>query len=280
MDKTSRTSKVTIYFFHIILACIIVFPLLFALVSSLRPLNDIFKYVAPVTLKTFIPNHITFEAYVNLFTKRGFGTVLFNTFFVAILTVIFGILFGSMAAFAFAKFEFKGKNILFAIVLFSFMVPFEAIAIPLYNLINDLGWVDTYYSLIVPAVANGLVIFLYRQFFIELPDSLIESARIDGASWWKIYTTIIMPLCKPITISAGLMLFISQWESFMWPLIATRSQEYKVIQVAMSDFTTEHATIWNEMFAATVIAFLIPILIVMPLQRYFVRGLANTGNKE
>ena len=268
------------YTVQVLTAFIILFPLFFAVVSSLRPLKDIFKYVSPVTLYTFLPTNATLDAYISLFTVRNFDKVLFNTFFVAMMTVLFGIIFGSMAAFAFAKFQFKGKTLLFGAVLLTFMIPFEVIAIPLYGLVTSIGWIDTYYGLIVPAVANGLVIFLYRQFFLDLPDSLIESARLDGASWWKIYRSIIMPLCKPVTISAGLLLFISQWESFMWPLIATRSKEYKVIQVAMSDFTTEHSTLWNELYAVSVIAVIIPVFLLLPLQRYFVQGVSNTGIKE
>ncbi|RXZ82325.1 carbohydrate ABC transporter permease [Paenibacillaceae bacterium] len=277
---TKRASKTAMYIVQIIVAFLIVFPLFFAVVSSLRPLDDIYKYVSPVTLQTFLPTNTTLDAYITLFTERNFALVLFNTFFVAIMTVLFGIIFGSMAAFAFAKFQFRGKAALFGIVLLTFMIPFEVIAIPLYGLVQSVGWIDTYYGLIVPAVANGLVIFLYRQFFLDLPDALIESARIDGASWWKIYSAIIMPLCKPVTISAGLLLFISQWESFLWPLIATRSKQYKVIQVALSDFTTQHGTLWNELYAVSVIAVIIPLLLLLPLQRFFVQGVANTGIKE
>lgn len=280
MFKRNYASNTAMYTVQVLSAFIIVFPLLFAVVSSLRSLKDIFKYVSPVTLYTFLPTNITFDAYISLFTVRNFDKVLFNTFFVAMMTVLFGIIFGSMAAFAFAKFQFKGKTLLFGVVLLTFMIPFEVIAIPLYGLVTSIGWIDTYYGLIVPAVANGLVIFLYRQFFLDLPDSLIESARLDGATWWKIYRSIIMPLCKPVTISAGLLLFISQWESFMWPLIATRSKEYKVIQVAMSDFTTEHSTLWNELYAVSVIAVIIPVFLLLPLQRYFVQGVSNTGIKE
>lgn len=273
-------SNWSIYLIHIVIGLIVLLPLAFAIVSSLRPLNDIFKYMSPITWKTFFSTDITIDAYVRLFTERGFGRITFNTFYVAFTNVIFGILIGSMAAFAFAKFHFKGKNLLFLIVLVTFMVPPEVIAIPLYSLVDNLGWVDSYYGLIVPTIANGLVIFLYRQFFMELPDQLIESARIDGASWFKIYRSIIMPLSKPVTVSAALLIFVEQWESFMWPLIVTRSQEYRVIQVALSDFTTEYATYWDEMFAAVIISVIIPVVILLPLQKYFVQGVSNTGGKE
>lgn len=215
-----------------------------------------------------------------LFTERGFGQIFLNTFFVGAANVIGGLLLGSMAAFAFVYFEFRGKTLLFLLVLLTFMIPFEVISIPLYSLVNSLGWVDTYAGIIIPGIANGLVIFLFRQFFLELPTSLVESARMDGASWLRVYTRIVMPLCKPVTVSASLLIFIQQWESFLWPLIVTRSKEYKVIQVALSDFVTEYATYWNEMFAAVILSILIPVVLLLPLQRYYVQGIANTGSKE
>ncbi|GAA4849871.1 carbohydrate ABC transporter permease [Paenibacillus vulneris] len=269
-----------LYIAHILLGLVILLPLGFALVSSLRPLDEIFRYMSPVSWRTFVPTEITFDAYISLFVERGFGRIFFNTFYVSIVNVVIGLIIASMAAFAFVYFEFKGRNLLFFLVILTFMIPFEVIAIPLYGLVDSLGWIDTYSGIIVPGLANGLVIFLYRQFFLDLPKALIESARIDGASWFKIYAGIILPLCKPVTVSAGLLIFIHQWESFMWPLIATRSKEYKVIQVALSDFVTEFATYWNEMFAGIIIAVIVPVLVLLPLQRYFVNGIANTGSKE
>ncbi len=276
----TRSAKWLVYTTHLVLALIVLFPLLFALVSSFRPLDDIFKYVSPVTWKTFVPTAITLDAYTGLFQLRNFGRVLFNTVYISVITVLFGVFINSMAAFAFAKFRFKAKNLLFFIVLLTFMIPFEVIAIPLYTLVDKLGWIDSYYGLVVPAIANGFVIFLYRQFFLDLPDALIESARMDGAPWWKIYWRIVMPLCKPVTISAGLIIFIYQWESFMWPLIVTRSEDYRVIQVMISLFTTEHATLWNEMFATAILAIIIPSVLILFFQRYFIQGITHSGSKE
>ncbi|MCU6794554.1 carbohydrate ABC transporter permease [Paenibacillus sp. WQ 127069] len=278
--KSNQGSVPLLYLAHILLGLIILLPLAFALVSSLRPLDEIFRYMSPVSWRTFVPTQITFDAYTSLFVERGFGRIFFNTFYVSIVNVVVGLVIASMAAFAFVYFEFKGRALLFFLVILTFMIPFEVIAIPLYGLVDSLGWIDTYSGIIVPGLANGLVIFLYRQFFLDLPKALIESARIDGASWFKIYAGIILPLCKPVTVSAGLLIFIHQWESFMWPLIATRSKEYKVIQVALSDFVTEFATYWNEMFAGIIIAVIVPVLVLLPLQRYFVNGIANTGSKE
>jgi multiple sugar transport system permease protein len=280
MRSSSLLTKPVLYTTHILLALIVVFPLFFALTSSLRPLADVFRYVSPVTWKTFIPTSITWEAYYNLFAERGFTRIFINTLFVAIVNVMIGVILNSMAAFAFAKFQFWGRNLLFILVLITFMIPFEVIAIPLYSLVDYLGWLDSYYGLIVPGLANGLVIFLYRQFFLDLPTPLLEAARIDGASWWRIYSRVAMPLCKPVTISASLLIFISQWESFMWPLLVSRTKAYMVIQVAMSYFVTEHATFWNEMFAASILAIIIPLCLLLPFQKYFVQGVTNTGVKE
>jgi multiple sugar transport system permease protein/putative chitobiose transport system permease protein len=125
-----------------------------------------------------------------------------------------------------------------------------------------------------------VVIFLYQQFFKGVPDNLIEAAMIDGFSWPRIYRHIIMPLALPVTISAGLILFISQWEAFLWPILVTRSMEFRTIQAALSDFQTEHATMWNDMFAASIIAFMVPVALIIPCQKYFIQGIAYTGAKE
>lgn len=279
--KNSRSTikLLALYFIHIILAFLVLFPLFFAITSSFRPLNDIFQYISPLSWKTFFPTNITFEAFISLFVERGFGRVVFNTFFVAIVTVFLGILFNSLAAFGFVFFRFKGKNVLFVVVLITFMIPFEVISIPLYKIVNSLGMIDSYYALIVPAIANGLVIFMFRQTFLDIPYSLVEASRIDGASWFSIYYKIIMPLTKPIIVGGGLLIFVGQWDSFMWPLIATRSDRYKVLQVALSEFSTEHGMIWNELFAATSLGIIVPVVVILILQRYFVESLTASGIK-
>ncbi|GGE27822.1 sugar ABC transporter permease [Pullulanibacillus camelliae] len=280
MENKKVMGKLVSYLLNIVLVFIVVLPLLFSITSSFRPHEDIFKYISPITWKTFIPTDITFSAYKDIFTESGFGRIFFNTFFVGIVTVALGLLVNSMAAFAFSVFSFRGKKIVFFIVLLTFMVPFEVIAVPLYKVVSSLGFIDSYSALIIPVVANGLVIFLYKQFFDDLPLSIFESARMDGASWWRIYYGIVLPLSKPVTITAGLLIFVGQWESFLWPLLATHSDQYRVIQVAMSTFSQEHATIWNQLFAASNLTIVVPAILLLFLQKYFVNGIANTGVKE
>ena len=273
-------SAALIHVLYLTVGFLFLLPLWWALASSVRPLNDIFKYVSPFSLAALIPDKITFEAYRSIFFDRGFGIAVFNSLFVALATVLAGLGVNSLAGFAFAVLRFPGRNALFGITVLTFLVPFEAISIPLYTVVRSLGWLDTYLALIVPGVANGIVIFLFRQFFSQVPRELVDAARIDGASWLTIFVRIYLPLSKPVIISAALLIFLFQWEAFLWPLISTRSEGLKVIQVALAGFEERYRTLWNELFAAATVAALIPLLILLPLQRFYVEGVTAGGFKS
>lgn len=258
----------------------IAIPVVVTIASSIRPSPEIFKYMMPFSWKTILPQQVTFSAYIDLFTTYNFGRVLFNSIFVSTMTVALGVITNSMAGFAFAAFRFRGRDLLFAVVLISFMVPFESIAIPLYQLINQIGLVNTYSGLILPGAANGLVVFLFRQFFLGLPTSLYDSARVDGASWFVIFIRIVLPISKPAIISASILTFIVQWSSFFYPLLAANRPQYRVIQVAIANFFTQYQTLWSLLFAAVVMATIIPLLLILPLQQFYVQAIAGTGIKE
>ena len=268
-----------IHVLYLTVGFLFLLPLWWALASSVRPLNDIFKYVSPFSLAALVPDKLTFDAYRSIFFEKGFGTAVFNSLFVALATVLAGLGVNSLAGFAFAVLGFPGRNALFGITVLTFLVPFEAISIPLYTVVRSLGWLDTYLALIVPGVANGIVIFLFRQFFSQVPRELVDAARIDGASWLTIFVRIYLPLSKPVIISAALLIFLFQWEAFLWPLISTRSEGLKVIQVALAGFEQRYQTLWNELFAAATLAALIPLLILLPLQRFYVQGVTAGGFK-
>lgn len=261
------------------LAVIVLIPVVWVVVSSFQTDDQIFNNLMPFSLKAFLPENPNLDSYYSIFIDKNFGRALLNSICITTLTVFFGLVFNSMCGFAFAVFEFKGKNILFFAVLLTFMIPFEAISIPLYQVVNFFGWIDTYQGLILPGIANGLTVFLFRQFFLEVPKDYIDAGTIDGASWWTIFTKIYIPLSIPVVISAGLILFIFQWEAFLWPLIAGRSTAMKVIQVAITDLNEENAVRWSQIFAACTIAVVIPALLVIPLQRFYVQGVASSGVK-
>ncbi len=177
---------------------ITVFPIFWALVSSLRSDEEIFRYAMPFSWRTFVPDKLTFQSYINVFVEKHFGKVLFNTIFVGVATIVTGIIVNAVAGFIFAKYTFRFKRLLFFLVVLSFMVPFEAVSIPLYKMITVLKWENTYIALILPTVANGLVIFLFKQFFEEIPNSLMESATVEGAGMFTIFTKIVIPNSIPV----------------------------------------------------------------------------------
>ncbi len=272
--------RILVHAAYLFAGLVFILPLWWALASSLRPLDDIYKYVSPFSWKAFIPDHTTFAAYVAIFTQKNYGMAVFNSIFVSIVTVVLGLIINGFAGYAFAVLRFRGRDFLFFVIVLTFLVPFEAIAIPLYTVVRSIGWLDTYQGLIGPGVANGIVIFLFRQFFSQIPREIAESARLEGASWIRILFQIYLPLSKPVVISGALLIFLFQWESFLWPLIATRSENLKVIQVALAGFQERYVTLWNELFAAAIVAALIPLVILLPLQRFYVQGVTAAATKD
>lgn len=255
------------------------FPLLYAISSSLRSDMEIFQYAMPFSWRTFLPVEMTFDAYISIFTEYEFWRPILNTIFVSILAIFFGCLINAIAAYGFACYEFRGKKILYLIVLFSFMVPFESITIPLYSVVDELGWVNSFAGIVIPSLADGMVLFLFTQFFSEFPKSLFEAARMDGASWIQQFFRILLPLSLPIFITAGLMIFMTHWNSYLWPLLIARSPDIRLIQVALSDFRGSHTTEWSKLYAASTISAVLPLLFFFPFQKQFVQGITSSGVK-
>lgn len=279
MQPIKKSSKLFCIVLLFILAFIAIFPLLWAIASSLRPDTEIYQYALPFQWHTFVPVEFTVEAYKSLFTEFQFQRPIINTLIVSSLTVLLSCFTNSIAAFGFSFFEFKWKKLIYGLAIVSFLVPFESIAIPLYLVVNKLGWVDSFAGLIVPSIADGLVLFLFVQFFANIPRDLFEAARMDGASWMQIYWRILLPISKPVLITAGLMTFINQWNSFLWPLLVAHGRDIRLIQVALSDFTAEHVTLWSCLYAASVISALVPLLLFLPFQKYYVEGITSSGIK-
>jgi multiple sugar transport system permease protein len=268
---------------HLLLLVVVAFsviPLWWAFVASLTPAQEIFSNLAPLSWKAFVPIHPTLNAYVDLFAHQGFARVILNSTIIVIATLAVGLPINALAGFAFAKFDFAGKDAVFLLVIITFMMPFEAIAVPLYVLVKWLGWTNSFAALIAPVAPNGLVIFIFRQLYAALPNPIIESAKIDGASWSTILLRVVSPLSKPALIAGGLILFVYQWEAFLWPLIAANTPSLRVIQVALGLLQGEYQTLWDRLFAGIIVSVILPIAILLPLQRYYISGLATTGFRE
>jgi len=278
--KRSVFETLLIYALHIIVATLFLLPLIWAIAASFTPNEQVFEYAYPFSWRAFLPNDFTFQAYSNLF-ERDFGLSLFNTFFLGVTVVLAGGIVNAMAGFAFARFNFRGKRLIFVVlILVPFLIPIDLTAIPRFILVRDLGWINTWQALIVPGIANSLVIFLFRQFFEEIPQDLIDAARVDGASWMSVFLRIILPLSRPVLITAALLMFLSQWDAFFWPLLVAPRPELRVVQVEISNAIGEYQTLWNELLAGSMLAAIVPILLLLPFQRYYIQAITSSGLKD
>ena len=278
--RRSAFETLLIYALHFIVAGICVLPLMWAIAASFSPNELVFKYAYPFSWRALFPNEFTFDAYQNLF-DRNFGLSLSNTFFLGAIVVAVGGIVNAMAGFAFARFTFRGKRLLFvSIILITFLVPIDLTAIPRFILVRDLGWINSWQALIVPGLANSLVIFLFRQFFEEIPQDLIDAARVDGATWLSVFFRIILPLSRPVMITAALLMFLSQWDSFFWPLLVAPHPDLRVVQVEIANAIGEYQTLWNELLAGSMLAAIVPIALLLPFQRYFIQAITSSGLKD
>ncbi len=279
-SKRSAPETVLIYVLHIIVAALFILPLMWAIAASFSPNELVFKYAYPFSWRALFPNEFTVQAYSNLF-ERNFGLSLSNTFYLGVIVVTIGGVVNAMAGFAFARFSFRGKRLLFvSIILITFLVPIDITAIPRFILVRDLGWINTWGALIVPGLANSLVIFLFRQFFEDIPQDLIDAARVDGATWLSVFFRIILPLSRPVIITAALLLFLSQWDSFFWPLLVAPHPDLRVVQVEIANAIGEYQTLWNELLAGSMLAAVAPIALLLPFQRYFIQAITTSGLKD
>jgi len=255
-------------------AILVIIPLLWAFAASFTPLEKTFEYAYPFSWKAFFPVDFTLEAYKSIFA-RGFDSAMVNTLWLGFTTVFFGGFICTSAGFAFSRFNFPGKKLLFFIVLISFAIPGDLTVIPRYIMIKDWGWINSWQALLVPLLANSMIVFMSVQFFRDLPQEIIDSARVDGASWFRVYFSIVLPISKPILISVGLLLFLSQWDSYFWPLLVAPDQKFRVVQLAISESVQEYQTFWNELLAGSMLAAVLPILLILPFQRYFINAIVG-----
>jgi multiple sugar transport system permease protein len=262
-----------------VVAGLAMFPLYWALMSALRPSEDIFRYLSPLSVWAFAPNRVTFQNIVGIWSSP-FARAMFNSLLVTALTVASGLAICAMAAFALARLRIPFAGTIFSLVVVSFLVPFDAISIPLATLFRGFGLQNTYLGLILPGLGNGFAVFLLRQFFLAIPAELSEAARMDGLGWFGIFLRIYLPLSRPALIGAGLILFIFQWQAFLWPLLIAPDPSYKVAAVAIADLAGQFATDYGMMFAAAVFVAIVPLVILLLFQRHFSGSISATGGKE
>ena len=254
-------------------------PLLWALSSGLRPSSDIFRYLSPLRVWAFIPNRLTLHNVTGIWSTP-FALAMLNSILVTGLTVLGGLALCAPAAFALARLRVPFGSLVFGLVVVSFLIPFDAISIPLATLFRGFGFENTYAGLVLPGLGNGFAVFLLRQFFAAIPIELSEAGRMDGLGWFGIFTRIYLPLSRPALIGAGLILFIFQWQAFLWPLLIAPDPSYKVAAVAIADFAGEYSVDYGMIFTAAILVAVVPLLILLIFQRNFTGSISATGGKE
>jgi alpha-1,4-digalacturonate transport system permease protein len=219
------------------------------------------------------------ENYTDLGGKLRFGTYLWNSVFITIVATIFTLLFNSMAAFALSKYQFRGRSGVFLIILATLMVPPAIVLVPNFLVVSELGLLNSLWGVIWPAVATPTGVFLLRQYMLTIPDELLEAARMDHASEWRIYWRIVLPLTAPALAVLAIFSVMWRWNDFLWPLIVLSKNEKFTLQLALNAFQGDLVTQWNYLLAMTVIT-LLPITIVFAfLQKYITQGIASAGVK-
>jgi ABC-type glycerol-3-phosphate transport system permease component len=274
----SRTRVILTALLGGVVALVFVLPLWWTVASALRPQDETFRTLSPVSLWTVIPREFTFSNFTRL-GEGNFDLAMVNSLLVTVATLVLGLAICATAAFALAVLDFPGRTALFALMVVSFLIPFDAIAIPLTNIFREAGLQNSYLALILPGVGNGFAVFLLRGFFMGIPEDLSEAARLDGLGWWGIFWRIYLPLSRPALIGAGLILFVFQWQAYLWPLLIAPDASKRVAPVAIAQFASEHGVDFGAIFAGAVVTALIPLLVLLFFQRYFTQSVAGTGVK-
>jgi multiple sugar transport system permease protein len=250
-------------------------PFLWMLSASLMPAGG-----ASTFPPRFFPADITLEQYRLLFARLNLGRFFLNSLILALSVTAVSLLVNSMAGFAFAKYHFRAKRHLFAILILTMIIPGQVTMLPVFLLLKKMGLLNTYFGIILPGMTSIFGIFLISQYMKSIPDSLIEAARMDGASDFRIYWSIVLPLSSPVLVTLALFTFMGTWNDFLWPLIVMTKQDMYTLPVALANLMGEHAQDPELMMAGSVITILPVLVVFLALQKFYIRGILLGGLKE
>ena len=287
--KTPRTSNAVWYAVNALLVVFFMAPLVFMFVSAFKG-NELQLLKDMGSLAAFVPQgELSMQNFRDVFARTSFGLALFNSLFTVSLTVVLGVLVNSMLAYALARFRFRGRSLLLSVVVALIIIPFEAIAVPLLLLVNELpwwgaeglqrGWLDSYQVQVIPFIAHAFSVYLFYQFFVALPKDLEEAALMDGASRLRIYWSIVMPLSKPVVATVAVLQFLSRWGDLLWPVMAVRGEEFATLPLAMQTFFGQFPRQWGNVMAFAVMATLPTLALFIVFQRWFVKSAISSGIK-
>ncbi|MAQ39406.1 sugar ABC transporter permease [Thioclava sediminum] len=275
------------YLVLILIALIFVLPLLFMVMSSFKPSDELLRDTS--SLRAFLPvGQLSLDNYTGAFERAPVGLFVFNSIFVTGTTVLLSLVICSLAGFSFVFLQWRGRDVMLSIILATFIVPFETIAIPLLLEVSKLpwlgldglswGWLDSYRVQIIPWIADGLTIFLFVQYFKGLPGELIEAARVEGASWFQIYRRVVIPLSGPVIATAAILKFLIMYNQYLWPLIVVQQEQYRPVMVGLQYFFQLNPA-WGEIMAYLTLITVPVLAFYLVLQKAFIASIASTGVK-
>lgn len=272
MNRRATASLTRIIFYLLLTAAVAltVLPVYWMFMASFMTLGDVFT--TPVNL---FPPEWRPQNYVDIFIQFNIGRYFVNSLIVTGCIVILQVIFCSIVGYSMAKFDYPGKNVIFAFIMATLMIPFAVIVIPLYLIVRGFDWVDTYQGLILPFTLSPIGIFLMRQFIVSVPDDYMDAARIDGASELGIFFRIVLPLSRPAIITLAIITFVTNWDDFLWPLIITTTDRYRTLPIGLAQFLQEYQNEWNLLMAGAVVAVLPVIILFLAMQRRFLEGMAG-----
>jgi multiple sugar transport system permease protein len=262
-----RTAKIVLYVLLLIGAAISLLPMVWMVFASLMPSGE-----ASTFPPHFLPSTVTFEHYVSLFTRLSIGRYLFNSALIAIIVTTTSLMINGMAGYAFAKLRFRGRDRLFKALSGGLVLPVQVAMLPLFLLLKNMGLINTYWGVIIPGMSSIFGIFLVRQYALAIPDEMLDAARVDGASEFRIFWSIVVPGIVPILATLAIWTFLATWNDFMWPLIVLSDESHYTLPVALANLAGEHVQDTELMMAGSVITIIPVMLVFLFLQRYYIQG--------
>ena len=276
--RRTKIAKTTAFYLgNIIIGIIFVSPLLWMIAASFKPENDVFANMTSIL--TFIPVNFTAGNYVEVFQRLNIPQILGNTFLYIGLTLVGDLIFGSMCGYALAKLKFRGRGLILTIIIALSSMPVEAILLPLYIEMTQLGWVNTLAGLVFPFMMNCFSIYMFYSNFLDVPDALREAASLDGCGAFRTFISVIMPISKTTYATVFILDFIARWNDFMWPFLVTTGADKRTVQLAVQSFFGTNPVHYGAIMAALTLASLPMLAIYIFMQKYYVQGIAATGIK-
>jgi ABC-type glycerol-3-phosphate transport system permease component len=254
---------------------VMLMPVVWMVSTSLKPLARVFEL--PIQ---WVPQPPQWENYSTAWSRFDFPLYFANSVVVSALVTVLNVFLAGLAGYSLAKYRYVGRRVLFVAILSTLMLPIEALMVPTFLLVRSLGWLNTYQGLIIPMAADAFGVFLMRQFMLDLPDSVIEAARMDGASEMGIYFRIAMPLSWPAMLTLALLTWRETWDAFVWPFVLVTEDRLRTVPLGLHRFQEEYVTNYNEVMAIASIAMVPVLLLFLVFQRAFIRGIMVSGLKD